>query len=416
MYDPFADFSKFVLTNGLEVHSMYLDRPWIGVEIVVHSGGREDPTMLPGLAHFVEHVVSKNIPGRNVEEVKTFFEICGGKVWFGSTDYYSTQYRFFIPADPTIFREALAIIGAMLLEAQIKEGIESERKIIEREFYERYPFPEKMEWDLSVRKALFAGHRLETWNRPLGRPEGFLHVTGANLQAFYDENYVPVNISMVTIGGIPNDDVVRELERSPFGIQKSGRRIPIPPPFKHISVPFEQMKIVRFSDHVSFKVGRTEYSATWAFPADYSRQTLVIFSQMLRKILFDEIRQKRSLAYDIDVSYRDFQDVYEYEVSGRIVPEATSYIGELVRNCILSVPKNRELFDQERNSSLQKCSMIDFSGLGLANCAAEEIASGHRIILMEDVWNDLQKVTFEQMAEVALLLSPYRQYTFIVRP
>ncbi|KKP80963.1 MAG: hypothetical protein UR80_C0013G0008 [Parcubacteria group bacterium GW2011_GWB1_35_5] len=50
MYDPYADFVKHVLANGLEVHSVSWDRPWIGMEIVVHSGGREDPVTIPGLA------------------------------------------------------------------------------------------------------------------------------------------------------------------------------------------------------------------------------------------------------------------------------------------------------------------------------------------------------------------------------
>ena len=72
MYDPYAEFTKHVLPNELEVHSIFWDRPWIGMEIVVHSGGREDPVVMPGLAHFVEHVVNRNIPGMEYDKAKEF--------------------------------------------------------------------------------------------------------------------------------------------------------------------------------------------------------------------------------------------------------------------------------------------------------------------------------------------------------
>lgn len=93
MYDPYADFKKTVLPNGLEVHSQFWERPWIGVEIVVHSGAREDPVEMPGLAHFVEHAVSKNIPNWEYDQSKEFFETCGGGAGFGSTNYASISVR-----------------------------------------------------------------------------------------------------------------------------------------------------------------------------------------------------------------------------------------------------------------------------------------------------------------------------------
>ncbi len=416
MYDPYAEFTKHILSNGLEVHSVFWDRPWIGIEIVVHSGGREDPVTIPGLAHFVEHVVSQNIPNREFDQAKEFFETCGGRAEFGSTNYLSTRYKFGVPADPAIFREALAIFGSMLLGALIERDVERERKVIFREFNGRYPFLEKLEWDMGIRKALFKGHRLETWNRPLGRPEGFLSATKADLQSFYDKHYVPANISLVIIGGLKTDEVITELERSPFGMQKNGERTKIPQPFETIPIPTDRSRTVRLSNHVSFKVDQTEYKATWAFPSNFHWQAQRVFDAVLREILFDEIREKRGLAYSIGTDYTDFQDVYEYEIGGRISPDATPYFDELVQKCISMVPSRRDLFDQKLKSCKQKCFMIDLSGQGLAANSAKDLVLDHRIITMQEIWNDLHKVTFEQMAEATALLNSERQYTFITCP
>jgi predicted Zn-dependent peptidase len=414
MYDPYAEFTKRVLANGLEVHSVFWNRPWIGMQVVVHSGGREDPVALPGLAHFVEHAVSENIPERELDEVKEFFETCGGEAEFGSTNYLSTRYGFAVPAG--LFREALTVFGSMLLEARIERGVEREREVILREFTQRYPFTEKLKWDMDIRGALFEGHRLETWNRPLGRPEGFLSVTKADLQSFYDQYYVPRNMSLVIIGGLSAEQMVRELEMSPFGTEKSGERNPIPQPFTPMSVTRERSRTVKLSDYTSFKVEQTEYKATWAFPADFPDQARRVFNRVLQEILFDEVREKRGLAYSIGTNYAGFQDVYEYEISCRVNPEATPYIDELVRHCIEMVPSRRDLFDRKLKSLKQQCLMIDLAGGGLARYSAADLASDHRIIPMQEVWDELHRVTFELMAEATSLLSFERQYTFITRP
>lgn len=416
MYDPYAEFTKHVLPNGLEVHTVFWDRPWIIVEIVVHSGGREDPVVMPGLAHFVEHVVSQNIPNWGFDQSKEFFETCGGRAEFGCTNYRSTRYKFGVPADLAIFREALAIFGSMLLQARIEKDVERERNVILREFNGRYPFLEKLGWDMGIRKALFKGHRLETWNRPLGRPEGFLSVTKDDLQGFYDKHYVPANISLVIIGGLSTKDVIAELEKSPFGIRKGGARNPIPQPFNQISTPAEQLKMVTLSDHVSFKVDQTEYKAAWAFPANFPRQARRVFDLMLNKVLFDEIREKRSLVYSIRTDYEDFHDVGEYEIEGRITPDATSYIDDLVLECISMVPLRRDIFDRKLMSCKQRCRMIDLSGSDLAEQSARDLVAYHRIIPMKEEMDGLGSVTFEHVSEAAALLSREKKYTLIVRP
>ncbi|HEY4476847.1 MAG TPA: insulinase family protein [Candidatus Paceibacterota bacterium] len=416
MYDPYAGFTKTVLSNGLEVHSVFWDRPWIGMIVVVHSGGREDPVAMPGLAHFVEHLVSQNIPDREFDSTKEFFETCGGLVEFGITNYLSTRYKFAVPAHLATFSEALVIFGSMLLGAKLEKKVERERKVIFREFNWRYPFLEQLDWDMGIRRALFKGHRLETWNRPLGRPEGFLSVTEADLQGFYDRHYVPTNMSLVIIGGLPTEAVIARLEESPFGRQKVGTRNSIPQPFNQFPVPIERAKTVKLSDYISLKIDQTEYKATWAFPADFPRQARRVFDQMLRKILFDEIREKRGLAYNIGTDYTGFHDVYEYEIKGIISPDATPYINELVRKCISMIPQRRDLFDRKRRSCLQQCLMTDVSGSDLANNSAGDLASHHRIIPIQEILEELNLVTYRQMTEATVLLSPERQYTFITCP
>jgi len=416
MYDPYNEFIKNILPNGLEVHSTFWDRPWIAVEIVVHSGGREDPVEMPGLAHFVEHVVSQNIPGWEYDKAKEFFENCGGDASFGSTGYLGTRYKFRVPADAAIFMEALIIFGSMLLGEQIEKKIERERHIILREFNGRYPFHETLEWEMDIRKNIFKGHRLETWNRPLGRPEGFQSVTKGDLQSFYDKHYVPENISLVIVGGLQTNEIISKLVRSSFGKSKYGKRNKIPKPCWDTLSPVKKLRTVKLSDHVNFKADQTEYTATWALPCDFPRQACRVFDHMFRKILFDDIRQKRSLAYRIGTAVSEFQDVTEYKVNAWINPNATESINEIVRECINMIPLQQELFEQKLNSAKQDCLMTDLSGSGLIGKVSTELVLSHRISTIQEGLDDLNKVTFEQMSEAIEFLDDERQYTFIIRP
>lgn len=416
MHDPFAHFTQCVLSNGLQVHSVFWDRSWIVVNMVIHSGGREDPSTLPGLAHFVEHVTSQNIPSRSIDDVREFLDLCGGRAEFGTTNYYSTEYKFIVPADPAIFQEALEIFGSMLLCAQIKNNVERERKVILREFNGRYPFHEKLEWDMIPRKAVFKGHRLETWNRPLGRPEGFLSATEADLKSFYDTHYVPANMSLVVVGGMHAEDLIRYLEQSPFGVHKEGVMNALPQPCALPPLPEVQSKTVKLSDYSTFKVDQAEYEAMWAFPASFPRQARRVFTSMLKKIMFEEIRQNRGLAYRIDNSSRSFQDICEYKISVTTNPQAISDINGLVHACLSRIGSSKDLFQQKLESAQQNCLMADLSGEGLADDAADDLQSDQRIITLQEIWDNLHKVTFEQMTEAASFLSVERQHTFLTCP
>ncbi|MCU0660152.1 MAG: insulinase family protein [Candidatus Pacebacteria bacterium] len=416
MHDPYAEFTKHVLKNGLEVHFQSLNCPWIRIEIVVHSGGREDPVAIPGLAHFVEHLVSQNIPNREFNHVREFFENCGGSAHFGTIDYLSTQYGFFIPADLAILREVLEIFGSMLLQARIEKDIEREREVISRQFNEKYPIAEILELQIDMYRTLFKGHRLETWNAPIGRPEGFLSATQGDLQNFYDTHYVPANMSLVIISGIKIAEMIAELEKSPLGIKKDGNRNPISKGCNKPLISEQKTRTLKFSDFSNLTVNQITYRVTWALPPSFHGQVCRIFSLVLDEILFSEIREKRSLTYDIHTSYTSFQDIYEYTIVGRINPDASSYIEELVYECISLVSSRRELFDRKCKSLKQRCFMVDLVGWELARFAAEDLIVRHRILLIQEGLDELNGVTFDMIVAFATFLASAPKYTFITVP
>ncbi|HXK38207.1 MAG TPA: pitrilysin family protein [Candidatus Paceibacterota bacterium] len=416
MYDPYAEFTKHTLWNGLEVHHVFWDRPWVKLEAVVHAGSREDVHGKAGLAHFVEHLVSQNVPGHSCDSMIRFFDSCGGGAKLGSTGYYSTRYGFEVAANADSLQCALNMFGAMLTGATLSQHIERERSVIEREYNERYPYKEMLEWDLGTRAALYSGHRLGTWCRPLGRPEEFLAITESDLQAYYDKYYVPENMSLAVVGGVASLDLISALKRSPFAVSKDGVRNRIPHPFTPQAPSGERTKVVRVSEYTNLSVDQASYKAAWAFPADFPWHARKVFNTMLRAILFEEVRENLGCSYNFSPGTANFQDLYEYTISGKVSPDAIDSIDSLVQACIEKVPKQHDLFLRKFNALKQGCLMTDLSGQALVESAAEDLAADQRISSLQEFLDELNKVTFSQMAEVAEFLCEERKYTFITRP
>ncbi len=416
MYDPYAEFKKYVLPNGLEIHHAHWDRAWVTVEVVIHSSSREDPLHLPGLAHFVEHLVSNNIPGYTHDEAENFIEGTGGDVMFGSTDYLATRYRFTIPADRDAFKKAVEIFGRMLLFARLTRFIERERKIILEEFKQRYPFKERLDWTMTMRGAVFQGHRLETWNRPIGRPEGFMSATEADLQSYYDAHYVPRNISLVILGGMEAAETMEILNASPFGVDKPGTRTPIPSSFSPQAIVGSSDLTVRMSDYSNLKLDQTEYTTLWAFSSEFPSQALRVFKEILNHILFEEVREKRELAYSTGGGYAWFQNLREFGIKARINDVATDEIGAVIRECIAKAADHPELFAQKLAALKRRTAMVDCSGLELVEHSADDLENHHEIRPITRSFHELHEVTPEHMKEAVSLLDASRQYTFIIRP
>lgn len=416
MYDPFLAFEKSILANGLEISSLYWDRPWIIVEIIIHAGAREDPTDRPGLAHFVEHLVSGNIPNWDYKAAEKLFENCGGWAEFGSTNYLSTRYRFGLPADLPSFRQALSIFGSMLLVTDLEKEIERERKVINQEFLSRYPFKEKLIWEMETNQNLFHGHRLETWNRPLGRPEGFMFIEETDLKNFYTQYYVPANISLVAVGGLRKEELLAEIGKSPFGLSKKGLRNALIKSFSKLTDPNKLEMNIKYSDYTSLKIVQAEYKASWALPAKFSPQVYRVYSKILSEMLNKEIREERGLAYHLGVNHVNFQDVTMLTINCQFQPEAKLLINKIVRQCISQVVARRDIFEPTIKSLMKQCLMVDLSGQGLANSAAQDLATRQQIMTTQEIYFDLSQVSNQNIRDLTMLLNSNRQFTFIAEP
>jgi len=207
------------LDNGLKVliqeaHTAPLVSVWCWYRV----GSRDETTGLTGISHWVEHMNFKGTTNIPRDEMKGIVERFGGMwngyTWIDQTTYLETAGRDAL--DQMLFIESErmhnSIFGA--------EECESERTVIISELQGGDNDPEQV-LDTEVTATAFRAH---TYGHPtIGWLQDLESMTRDDLYAHYRRFYVPDNATLVVVGDVDTDDVLRRAQRHFSRIAPGGR-------------------------------------------------------------------------------------------------------------------------------------------------------------------------------------------------
>jgi zinc protease len=216
------------LPNGLtvliqEVHTSPLVSVWCWYRV---GSGDEIPG-LTGVSHWVEHMNFKGTTNIPRDDMKGIVERFGG-TWNGYTWIDQTTYL------ETAGKDALDTL--LFIEAErMSEGLydpdecESERTVIISELQGGENDPDQL-LDTEVTASAFRQH---PYRHPtIGWLQDLQAMSRDDLYAYYRRHYVPDNATLVVVGAVDTEDVLRRVEQK-FGHIKPGpapvRRRPAEP-------------------------------------------------------------------------------------------------------------------------------------------------------------------------------------------
>lgn len=416
MYDPYALFEKIVLQNGLTVYYQHWERPWVKLEFMIHAGSREDPSDLPGIAHFVEHCASSNVDGMKNQDILDYFNDTGGGVYLGGTSYLTTHYGFNIPAQEEMLATGLSILGKMLLQGTFENRTEEERKIITREYSRAYPFNKFRKWDLEKFEELFQGHRIASPHEPLGTLASIEKISREDLRDYYGKYYVPANMSVLVLGGIPKDTLIEKLQASAFGAQKPGVRNLIPVPFVNLRNPKKPGLRISLSELTTLSTEQTTYTGYWAIPGDVSTEIIHLGCMMLNRHLHEELREKIQGTYSASSQYTDYQDVRMLSIQSAVSPEIDREMDERVMECVRLATEDESLFEKIKRRSLSAVLMSDLSGRKLMRNCMNDLKILQTIESMQTIVERREQTTFKEVQDFLRLVNPERRFSVSFAP
>lgn len=290
-------------------------------------GARDEPDALAGTSHFLEHLLFKGTPARTAKDIANAFDAVGGDVNAFTGREYTCYYARVLDDDLPM---ALDVLSDMIRNSVIDAGeLESERKVILEEIAMHEDAPDELVHDL-FNRCMWQGH-------PLGRPvlgfnETVGKVTRDEVAGYWRERYSPNNLVVAAAGNIDHDFLVSEAERL-FADGEGKRTLrsgDAPEPSGGINVfrrPTEQAHIVMGTKGLH--------------RSHDDRHALMVMDTVLgggmSSRLFQEVREKRGLAYSV-YSYRSlFADTGSFSIYAGTTPQNAETVMDIFRTEIASL-------------------------------------------------------------------------------
>jgi predicted Zn-dependent peptidase len=321
-------FSRTVLDSGATVVTEHMEEVRsISVGLWWDVGSRDENDDIAGTSHFLEHLLFKGTPNRTAKDIADRFDAVGGDVNAFTGKEYTCFYARVLDDDLPM---AFEILSDMVRNSTVDaEELEFERKVILEEIAMHEDAPDELVHDLFYRSM---------WQRhPLGRPVlGFNETVGKvardEVVSYWQERYAPPNLVVAAAGHVDHEDLLARVNAvfSEGGAGRTSRDGALPVTAGGVNVfkrPTEQAHIV---------VG-TE-SLPRAHP---DRHALAILDTILgggmSSRLFQEIREKRGLAYSV-YSYRSlYADTGSFAIYAGTTPQNAETVIDLVQDEIASV-------------------------------------------------------------------------------
>lgn len=142
-----------------------------------------------------------------------------------------------------------------------------------------------------------------------------------------------------------------------------------------------------------------------------------IFCDMLEEILIEELRYKRGITYDVDAGYEYWQDCRTLYVHFETPPNMVEMAKNLVLHVIASIPHQaHNSFLDAKQEWLRRIYRMDYSGYQLLQATMTDLEGYHRLISFSEEIEHIEQIPFDHIVELALHLTPERQFCFVVLP
>ncbi len=285
---------KHKLKNGITLIYEKTSSKSVAVEVMYKVGSNFESKKLAGISHFLEHMLFEGTKKRkDSREIANEIEKYGGEF-----NAYTTGDRtaFFIKIISKRLDIALDILSDMAANPVFDPKIlEKEKQVVLKEINMVTDDPRLHQWIL-FQENLFEKHPAK--NPTYGTVETVKSFERNHVSKYYFSHYVPNNMVISVVGNV--DNVKRKIEKY-FGNLRPGkllRRPAVNEPLQNKLKKFvEKKKTLNSYMVLGYKtVSRTH-------PDSY---VLDVISAVLGRgqsgWMFDEIRNKRGLAYQVGVN------------------------------------------------------------------------------------------------------------------
>lgn len=394
---------KTVLRNGIRLITQTLPHAHsVSMGVWVNAGARDESDTESGISHFIEHMMFKGTTSKTAYELAKAFDAMGGN----ANAYTSMEHTCYHAKALNIHTRDMAdmFTDIFLNSTFAQEEIEKEKPVVLQEILMVEDSPEELIHQLYDHQ-FWGSHPLG--RSILGTPEHLSGFHTEKLKSFFHRFYQPERIVISMAGNISHEEALDlfgpafEAVTSDSGFP--AREIPVP----RFSVAVHSRPI----EQVHLCLGTECLSAT-----DPRRFTATVLSTMLggnmSSRLFQEIREKRGLAYNVYSFTLSHCDAGQFGVYAAVSPKNVNTTIALIRDALTRItetPVTAQELEAAKNFIRGNIFMAaESTDSCMARAAQNEMYLG-RYMPLSEIAENIDQVTIDGVLDLArTLFSPGR--------
>ncbi|WP_027090817.1 M16 family metallopeptidase [Cohnella thermotolerans] len=318
---------KYTLKNGLRVviESIPTSRS-VSFGIWVKTGSRYETPENNGISHFIEHMLFKGTKRHSAKEIADRFDGIGGNVNAFTSKEYTCYYAKVLDQHLPI---AVDVLSDMFFESLFaEEELAKEKNVILEEIAMYEDTPDDTVHDLASRAAM-GDHPLAY--SILGTAERLNAMGPDDLRKYMSERYSVAN-TVVSLAGNVGEEVLELLEKhfGRFDVTGNDMRLTAP----------------TFRSGAKFHKKKTEQNhLCLTFPGcsidDPNMYAMILLNNTIgggmSSRLFQEIREKRGLAYSVYSYHTSYADSGLFTVYAGTAPKQTQDVYDLTLEMLAEI-------------------------------------------------------------------------------
>ncbi|MFF1696803.1 M16 family metallopeptidase [Streptomyces sp. NPDC058257] len=370
--------------------------------IWANVGSRDETPALNGATHYLEHLLFKGTKKRSALDISAALDAVGGEMNAFTAKEYTCYYARVLDTDLPL---AIDVVCDMLTGSLIlQEDVDAERGVILEEIAMTEDDPGDCVHDLFAHTML--------GDTPLGRPvlgtEETVNALNADrIRRFYKKHYDPTHLVVAAAGNVDHNKVVRQV-RAAFEKAGALHRTDATP-----VIPRQGSRALRTAGRVEVINRKTEQAhVILGMPGlartDERRWAMGVLNTALgggmSSRLFQEVREKRGLAYSVYSYTSGFADTGLFGVYAGCRPSQVHDVLKICRDELDQVAQNG-LSDDEIGRAIGQ--LAGSTVLGLEDTGAlmnrigkSELCWGEQMSV-DDMLARIAAVTPDDVREVA---------------
>ncbi len=392
-----SPFNKTVLPNGIRIITEEI--PYVksfSLGFWFNVGSRDENPATNGITHVIEHMLFKGTKKRSAKKIAEEIEGYGGYLNAFTSKEHTCYYARGLCNQ---FEKAFDVISDMIQNPTFKPGeLKKESSVIIDELHDIEDNPEELIFD-KFEEILFTGNTL---SYPIiGTEKNIKSFSQLDLFNFIKEKYGFNRMIISASGAVDHKEILGFVEKyftrnlgSSNIKRKNNLLTTIPARLELIEKEIQQVHAI---------VGRT----TFGYKSD-ERLKAVLLSQILGEgsssRLFQSIREKNGIAYQVNSFMNSFNDVSTFGVylstNEKMMEKALLLISKEFKKLRTTKISERELKKAKESLKGNMILSLENTSNRMIRMAQSELYH-NRIITLDEALRKIDKLTREDILEIA---------------